>query len=572
MISHLRAVLLLSCVVALAFSCRTPQQLNPAARPVALPAIAQPGTADEPPPAVREFRAAWVATVGNIDWPSKPGLPTEQQQQEIIQILDRAKEINLNAIVLQVRTTADALYDSKLEPWSYYLTGKQGQPPSPYYDPLQFWVDQAHKRGIELHAWFNPYRTKVAGSKVVPAPNHVSQAHPELNKTYGKWGWMDPGEPGSEEHSFRVFMDVVERYDVDGIHIDDYFYPYPEPVHPDDKNDKSTIPFPDDDSYRRYTDGGGKLNRADWRRANISHLIHRIYDGIKQRKKTVKFGISPFGIPRPGLPGIEYVKGFDQYDKLYADTVTWLREGWCDYFVPQLYWKTAAPQQPYLGLLEWWTKNNPKHRNIYGGLFTSRIDWSETPWCPDEILGQITITRLVPGAGGNVHFSQICLDQNRRKISDLLRDGLYAQPALVPSSSWLDNTPPPPAKDVTTSRVPAAATKPAEPASTDTADNNTNATTKPWYALTPEKPPTKPLQSVRVSWNSSNDEERVWLWSIYYRQGDDWKMQVVPGDEREIVIRDSGTNGPATRVAVAAVDRSGNESKRVTISTGLKKD
>jgi hypothetical protein len=368
-------------------------------------------------------------------------------------------------------------------------------------------------------------------------------------------------------------MDVVERYDVDGIHIDDYFYPYPEPVNPDDKKDKRELPFPDDPSYTRYQESGGKLNRADWRRENINKLIKRVYDGIKQRKKQVEFGISPFGIPRPGLAGIEYIKGFDQYEKLYADTTHWLKEGWCDYFVPQIYWKIGSSTQPFLGLLQWWTKNNPKGRHIYAGLFTSRIDWSETSWSPDEIAGQIMISRLVPGSGGTVHFSSIALAQNRKKIGELLRDGVYAQPALVPASPWLDGTPPPAPKAVRFDRVSAAATQPAgaAPAPKDPYEEKP-ATTKPFYSLTPPTAPEKPLGSVRVAWTASDEGERPEVWAVYYRQGDDWKMSVVPGDETSVILRDSSTAGPATRIAVAAVDRCGNESKRVGVNTGFKKE
>ncbi|MDB5296409.1 MAG: hypothetical protein JWO31_2392, partial [Phycisphaerales bacterium] len=402
--------------------------------------------AGDPPPVMREFRAAWVATVGNIDWPSKPGLSTEQQQAEIVRILNRCADTNLNAVVLQVRTVADALYDSKIEPWSQFLTGTQGKAPDPYYDPLAVWVAEAHKRGIELHAWFNPYRTRYAGSKAPAAATHISKVRPDLVRDYGKVSWMDPGEPEAADQSFRVFMDVVERYDVDGIHIDDYFYPYPEKG---PGRSAGEMPFPDDASYAKYTNGGGKLARNDWRRDNVSRLIERIYKGTKARKPHVLFGISPFGIPRPGLPGIEYVAGFDQYAKLYADTVLWLKNGWCDYFVPQLYWATGAPQQPYLGLLQWWTTHNPKGRFIYGGLYTSRLNNTEKSWTPEEITGQVMQTRVTPGAHGEVHFSMIALDQNRKKVADVLRDGLYAQPALPPAATWLDATPPAPPTEVT---------------------------------------------------------------------------------------------------------------------------
>ena len=567
----LRASLLV-CFAVAGLSC-SPSTPKSAGKLPAIPATQPFAGGDEPPPASREFRAAWVATVGNIDWPSKPGLSTAEQQREAVQILDRAAEINLNAIILQVRTTADALYDSKFEPWSYYLTGKQGQPPNPYYDPLKFWVEESHKRGIELHAWFNPFRTRV-GSGVEPSNTHVSKSHPEFVRDYGKMGWMDPGEPAARDHSFNVFMDVVDRYDVDGIHIDDYFYPYPELLNPDDKNDKREKPFPDDNSFGRYVAKGGKLTRADWRRDSINQLIKRIYEGVRDRKPHVKFGISPFGIPRPGLEGIEYVKGFDQHDKLYADTVLWLQKGWCDYFVPQLYWKTGAPSQPYLGLLRWWTENNPKHRNIYGGLFLTRIDWGETSWGPDEILGQIMITRLTPGAHGNVHFSMVGLTQNRKKIAELLRDGLYAQPALVPPSPWLDNKPPLPPRRVAIERIAADAMPKREAPSTTSATQPATtkpAATKPYLTLAP--PSTAPVPVVpgaKIIWSPSAGE-KAFVWAVYYKQGQTWKLKTVPGDDIETTIADDATAGPATHVAVSAVDRCGNESKRKRIQTGLTK-
>ncbi len=549
-----------------------------------LPAIptTQSSSPDEPPPVAREFRAGWVATVGNIDWPSKPGLSTEDQQKEIIRIIDRAAEINLNALVLQVRTTADAFYDSKIEPWSGYLTGTQGKAPEPYYDPLKFWVDESHKRGIELHAWFNPYRTRVNAAKFDDAETHINKRRPDIAKSYGHYHWMDPGEPEAQEQSFRVFMDVVERYDVDGVHIDDYFYPYPEAAREDDDT-AGVIPFPDDESYKKYTAAGGKLNRADWRRQNIDTLIHRIYDGIKARKKSVQFGISPFGIPRPGLKGIEYVRGFDQYDKLYADTVKWLKNGWCDYFVPQLYWKVGAPQQPYLGLLRWWTENNPKGRHIYGGLFTGRVSDAEDSWSPDEILGQIMITRLTPGAGGNVHFSEKSFDSNRAGISEKLRDGLYARQALTPQSPWLDSLEPGAPRDVKFDRTEGVGTRPPRqrPATTRTTrpsrrDRRDGATSRParegggFQALTTKPAPGKWLGSVTVKW-SPPVGEAPFVYVVYYKQGKLWHSRIVPAQQMEVSLLDDDTDGPATHIAVSAVDRSSNESKRTSISTGLSK-
>ncbi|HEX8522632.1 MAG TPA: family 10 glycosylhydrolase [Tepidisphaeraceae bacterium] len=552
--------------------------------------VSAKSASNEPPPAQREFRAAWVATVGNIDWPSKPGLSTAEQQKEILQILERAQQCRLNAIVLQVRTSCDALYDSKIEPWSEYLTGKQGKAPEPYYDPLKFWVDECHKRGIELHAWFNPFRAKAGKGREDRSANHVSKTKPQLVKDYGPYLWLDPGQQEAQDQTFNVFMDVVERYDVDGIHIDDYFYPYPVRVNEKDEDDTREVPFPDNDSYKKYQESGGKLERDDWRRQNIDKMMHRIYEGIHQRKNWVQYGISPFGIPRPGKP--EYVKGFDQYAKLYADAEKWMKEGWLDYMVPQLYWSIGAPQQPYLGLLQWWVDNNPKKRHVYAGLFTSRIDWSERSWHPNEIAGQIMISKLVqPNSGGNVHFSMIALTQNRRGIADLLRSGVYATDALVPATTWLDKKPPAKptsvaAEKVAPDKVQAAmkwdyittrpaeakedashgATTPATTSATTRGGRRGGAATRPFMPLATQ--PTKAVDKLkklggtRVTWKAGSDEN-VWQYAVYAKQGDTWTMKVVPGNKTEVIFRDSSDEkSPTTAVAVAAVDRSGNESAR----------
>ena len=524
--------------------------------------VKKPASPDVPPEPMREFRAAWVATVGNIDWPTKPGLSTAEQQREAIAILDRSAELHLNAIVFQVRPVADALYDSKLEPWSAFLTGTQGKAPDPYYDPLRFWVDEAHKRGIELHAWFNPYRTRYDGRHGEVADTHVSKTRPDLVRDYGKVSVLDPGEPESADRTFNVFMDVVDRYDVDGIHIDDYFYPYPEAA---PGKGAGVRPFPDDATFAKYQKAGGTLALADWRRKNVSDLVHRVYDGIKQRKPAVKFGISPFGIPRPGLDTIPYVTGFDQHEKLYADTVLWLQSGWCDYFVPQLYWKTSMASQPFPGLLNYWVSHNPKGRHVYAGQYTSRINGSETSWLPDEILGQIMITRVTPGAHGEVHFSMAALTQNRKKISDLLRDGPYAEPALPPVPGWLDHTPPPAPTGVTASAIGGAATVAAE-AAADT------LTVTPSGSPADTRPSTRPVATgqhgVRIAWHPSAGEP-AWVWAVQYKVGNAWKLKVVPGDQTAVTV-DAG-KGPATKVThvnVAAVDRCGNMSPRATEAGG----
>ena len=242
-----------------------------------------------PPPIRREFRGVWIASVENIDWPSQPGLSTQEQKDELVGMLDRAVALRLNAVILQVRPAADAMYASPYEPWSEYLTGRMGRAPNPWYDPLEFAVTEAHRRGLELHAWFNPYRARHPSSRSAPAPNHISVTHPELVKKYGSMLWMDPGEPEVRDETIRVVLDVVQRYDIDGVHIDDYFYPYKEK----DRRGR-TIEFPDGNSWRKYLRSGGTLSRDDWRRTNVDSLIYQVYIRIKAAKPWVKFGISPF--------------------------------------------------------------------------------------------------------------------------------------------------------------------------------------------------------------------------------------------------------------------------------------
>ncbi len=389
------------------------------------------------PPAPREFRGVWVASVANIDWPSKRGLSTVEQQRELLNLLDRAVALNLNAVLLQVRPAADALYASKIEPWSEYLTGAQGRAPEPYYDPLEFAVREAHSRGLELHAWFNPYRARNTDAKSPLVASHIARTNPTIVKQYAGFLWMDPGEPLVREHTLRVVLDVVRRYDIDGVHIDDYFYPYPE-----NNRRGREIPFPDDRSWERYRKAGGRLDRGDWRRSNVDSLVRALDAGIHRVKPWVRFGISPFGIWRPGYPAS--VRGLDAYEKLFADARKWLREGWLDYFTPQLYWPTTRPQQSYPELLAWWASENVKGRHLWAGNFTSRAGAPGASAFPvSELLEQIRITRAQPGATGNVHFSMISFLQNQASMNDALIAGPYAKPALVPATPWLDVPAPP---------------------------------------------------------------------------------------------------------------------------------
>ncbi len=490
----------------------------PAIAPI--PPIPQPEPALQstpPPPVAREFRAAWIASVSNIDWPSRPGLSSAAQQAELLAILDRAVELNLNALILQVRPAADALYASALEPWSPYLTGSMGTPPEPFYEPLAFAVEEAHKRGLELHAWFNPFRAKHSSLRSELGPSHISRTRPDLVRTYGSSLWLDPGEPDVHRHSLAVILDVVQRYDIDGVHIDDYFYPYQER----DPASNALIPFPDDESFHRY---GAGMRRDDWRRQNVDRFVAELFAGVRRTKPHVKVGVSPFGIWRPGHPA--GVTGFDAYASIYADARKWLNNGWLDYLSPQLYWRSDSPGQNYASLLRWWVDENTYRRHIWVGNFTSRTDTVAGPqsWRADELLRQIALTRDDPGAGGNVHFSMRGLMRNRDSIADLLKSGPYSQPALVPASPWLDSIPP------------------ATPAIFLTQDSTSGG------------------QVVEV--RPGNDEQ-PWLWAVRSRYGSDWRTTIIPGSI--LSFRRATTPGAAaaSEIWVTAVDRAGNESPPV---------
>ncbi len=413
-----------------------------------------------PPPEPREFRAAWVATVANIDWPSAPGLSTEQQRHEALAILDKARTMGLNALVLQVRPSGDALYPSTLEPWSEYLTGAPGRAPEPIWDPLAFWVQQAHLRGMELHAWFNPYRARPAPPKTGPLVNrqplvapHLAVRRPDLAKTYGDLLWFDPGESDAAAQTLAVVADVVRRYDIDAVHIDDYFYPYPLAV------DGVDQPFPDDDSYARYRLAGGELARNDWRRANVNSLVQQLQRTVQGIKPWVRLGISPFGLGKPDRRP-SGISGFSQYDKLYADVELWLANGWLDYLAPQLYWQIDRPGLQFPVLMDYWVSQNTAGRHMWPGLFTSMITKGEPgtvlgnrAWLAREVLDQVELMRqraprrdatdANPGVTGHLHFSMATLMQDRDGIATLLQFGRYNQPALVPATPWLGATPPP---------------------------------------------------------------------------------------------------------------------------------
>lgn len=385
----------------------------------------QAGPAPNP---MREFRGVWIATVANIDWPSQPALSTQAQKDELRALFDKVEEMNMNAVILQVRPAADALYASDYEPWSWYLTGEMGEPPYPYYDPLAFAVEEAHKRGLELHAWFNPFR---AGHRTFEgrfSDDHVSVQRPDLVVKYGEQYWMDPGMTDAREHSLRVMLDVVRRYDVDGIHMDDYFYPYPIQ---DDAGQE--VPFPDSLSWRLAQEQNQYFLREDWRRDNINKFVERLYGEVKRTKPWVKVGLSPFGIWRPGNPA--GIKGFDAYNRLYADAKLWLQQGWIDYMSPQLYWAIDSEGQSYPRLLEWWHAQNDRGRYIWPGNAIYRVDSHK--WPISEIVDQVEVTRASQPNSGNVLFSMRVLNNNIKGISEGMKRRVYSKPAIVPAMPWL---------------------------------------------------------------------------------------------------------------------------------------
>ena len=299
----------------------------------------------------RELRGVWVATVGNLDWPSAPGLSASRQKQELVALLDTLAALNANAVIFQVRPAADALYPSALEPWSEVLSGTQGVPPEPLWDPLAFAIERRMRAGWS----FTRGSTRIARVRrpsISPAAAaHVSRRRPDLVKAYGKQLWMDPGEEDVAAHSLAVILDVVKRYDVDGVHLDDYFYPYPEK-----DAAGNAVEFPDEPSFATYVASGGALGREDWRRWNVNRFVKRLHDEVKAAKPNVRVGISPFGIWRPGRPA--QVKGFDAYEEISADARTWLQRGWVDYLAPQLYWPIDQREQSFPALLAWWAGQN----------------------------------------------------------------------------------------------------------------------------------------------------------------------------------------------------------------------
>lgn len=466
-----------------------------------------------PPPIAREFRGVWIATVANIDWPSRAGLSTWDQQGEMIALLNRAVTMRMNAVVFQVRPQADALYQSDNEPWSPFLSGTMGRAPEPFYDPLAFVVREAHARGLEVHAWFNPYRALYPSSPGDVAPSHVSRSDPTIIRRYGSQLWMDPGDTAVAARTLRAVLDVTRRYDIDAVHVDDYFYPYRET----DQAGRN-IQFPDVVSYKRYRASGGSLLLNDWRRNNVDNFVQRIGGEIHAVKPWVRFGVSPFGIWRPGYPAS--VRGLDSYEEIFADARKWLRNGWVDYLVPQLYWPLNRPQQDFSSLLAWWQSQNLHNRHIWAGLNASLAkDTAPKGRGSMELLDQIRLTRAQAGASGEIFFSIKVFMQDPDSVSERIARDSYAYPALVPASPWLN------------------ATLPGRPLAQPRLDMQSG--------------------EMVMDMDPARGEQAPWQWVVQARTAAGWSTEILPGWEDTHLLAGRGEKSP-NDVWVYAVGRTGN--------------
>ena len=383
-------------------------------------------------PLKRELRAAWIATVANIDWPSSKTLSSTEQKEQFILRLDKLKNIGCNTVIVQVRPSCDACYPSSKEPWCQYLTGTQGSPPIPYYDPLEFMIEETHKRNMEFHAWFNPFRALV-NCKANPNPsNHVTKKHKDWIINYGDKAYLDPGIPEVRDYVNDVIMDVVKRYDIDAIHLDDYFYPYR----------IGKINFGDKKSYLKYGKG---IDKDTWRRENVNKFIKELSVDMKKEKPYLKFGISPFGVWRnkskDTLQGSETRAGQTCYDDLYADVITWLKNGWIDYLMPQLYWSHKNKAASFTVLLPWW-QSHCYNRQIFYGLGAYQVSNSKSDFDLNELLQQIKDIRKNTKNTGFSFYSAISLDKLGKPIKDSLNNSYTKYPAFPPVMNWIDSIPP----------------------------------------------------------------------------------------------------------------------------------
>ncbi len=373
----------------------------------------------------REFRGVWVATVANIDWPVSGTDSWEKQKKDYLALLDYYKGLHFNAVIVQIRTSGDALYPTKLAPWSKYLTGQQGTAPKTQENPLNWMIDAAHQRGLEFHAWLNPYRATMDLNTAGLNPNHDFHKHRKWMLKYGSKWYYDPGLPEVKTHLLQIIDEVVENYDIDAIHFDDYFYPYREP----------NVEFPDQASYAAYKKPG--QSKDDWRRQNVDQLILALSETIKNKKPWVQFGISPFGVWRnqsKDPKGSPTQAGQTNYDDLFADVILWMKNGWIDYLIPQLYWSMEHRLASHRVLADWWS-NNSYGVPVYlgNGPYKIRED-SDAAWKePKELITQVHYGRTLPQIQGNAFFSARSIYTKNQDIAQLLKKEVYDRPVLPPA-------------------------------------------------------------------------------------------------------------------------------------------
>lgn len=378
-----------------------------------------------------EFRGVWIATVDNIDWPKKNQYQVEDQKKEFIRQLDLHRRNGMNAVIVQVRPATDAFYPSPYEPWSQWLTGTQGKPPVPFYDPLAYTIKEAHDRGFEYHAWCNPYRANFSIGKTSISKTHITRLHPEWFVQYGSTLYFDPGNKEGQAWVVEVIRDMVSRYDIDAVHMDDYFYPYR----------IAGKEFPDAVSFARYGNG---MSKDDWRRSNVDSIILKVSNVIKQTKPWVKFGISPFGVwrnKRDDPEGSDTKAGVTNYDDLYADILLWLKMKWIDYVAPQIYFEFTQPNAPYQALLDWWNDHTyGRHCYIGLGIYKAGTSaaWRDRTLIPREVEA----LRKKDKVQGAVYFSSTTFDSNPLGWNDSLRNNFYSMPAKIPLMEWLPVKPP----------------------------------------------------------------------------------------------------------------------------------
>lgn len=514
-INALRSLLFFSFLI-FVFSCSSTPKRQPSKTPIKKTVVTNPEKPVKPkedeilkitlPPMKREFRAAWVASVANINWPSRKDLSTAQQKEEAIRILEVLKNNNFNAVILQIRPSADALYRSPSEPWSYFLTGEIGKAPSPFYDPLEFWIEEAHKRGIEIHAWLNPYRVHHTGGGKVTKESMVYKSPDNVVRLKNGMYWFDPASKKTQDHVSAVVKDLIKRYDIDGIHFDDYFYPY--------ASYNNGADFPDTRSWNDYKANGGSLSRADFRREAVNNFVERIYKEIKTEKNYVKFGISPFGIWKPGYPS--GITGSSQYDELYADAKLWLNKGWIDYFSPQLYWPINSKGQSFGALLNWWQSENTKKRHLWPGLNTVEV---KAPNRTAEITDEIALIRqTLKNDPGEIHWSVAGLTNNSSMLP-ALKNGLYRDKALIPQSPWLKS----------------------ESIATPSLSYEVNG------------------NSIKVNWKTAFPKQ-AFLFVLFTKYGDQWETEILSKDMTTKELQKSKSGKSLSLVAVKVIDRLSNES------------